>query len=136
MGMAEEVPPAPPPQQLPEWPADKWAAILPKMLQGIAQGKSVDGALAWLQAKGTVTPGQEQELRTAAAQHQQAQAPAAPASAAPVVQADKLAQDMQAAPDLDALYELASFMDAVTDEAARLRLNEIFDAKQAELEAA
>ena len=50
MGMAEVVP-----QQLPEWPADKWAAILPKMLQGIAQGKSVDGALAWLQAKGTVT---------------------------------------------------------------------------------
>ena len=59
MGMAEEVPPPPPPQQLPEWPADKWAAILPKMLHGIAQGKSVDVALAWLQAKGTVTPGQE-----------------------------------------------------------------------------
>ena len=114
------------PQQPPEWPADKWAAILPKMLQGIAQGKSVDGALAWLQAKGTVTPAQEQELRTAAAQHQQAQAPA--------VNADKLAQDMQAATDLDTLYEQAALMDAVTDEGARLRLNEVFDAKQAELE--
>ena len=131
MGMAEEV--APPP---PEWPADKWAAILPKMLQGIAQGKSVDGALAWLQAKGTVTPVQEQELRTAAAQHQQAQAPAEPAvSATPAVNAGKLAQDMQAATDLDTLYEQAALMDAVTDEGARLRLNEVFDAKQAELEA-
>ena len=135
MGMAEEVPP-PQPKQIPEWPADKWAAILPKMLQGIAQGKSVDGALAWLQAKGTVTPAQEQELRTAAAQQQMAQAPAEPAvSTTPAVNADKLAQDMQAATDLDTLYEQAALMDAVTDEAARLRLNEIFDAKQAELEA-
>ena len=132
MGMAEVVP-----QQQPEWPADKWAAILPKMLQGIAQGKSVDGALAWLQAKGTVTPTQEQELRAAAAQHQQAQAPAEPAvSATPAVNADKLAQDMHAATDLDTLYEQAALMDAVTDEGARLRLNEVFDAKQAELEAA
>ena len=132
MGMAEVVP-----QQLPEWPADKWAAILPKMLQGIAQGKSVDGALAWLQAKGTVTPTQEQELRTAAAQQQMAQAPAEPAvSTTPTVNADKLAQDMQAATDLDTLYEQAASMDAVTDEGARLRLNEVFDAKQAELEAA
>ena len=130
MGMAEVVP-----QQLPEWPADKWGAILPKMLQGIAQGKSVDGALAWLQAKGTVTPAQEQELRTAAAQQQMAQAPAEPAvSTTPAVNADKLAQDMQAATDLDTLYEQAALMDAVTDEGARLRLNEVFDAKQAELE--
>ena len=134
MGMAEEVPP-PQPKQIPEWPADKWAAILPKMLQGIAQGKSVDGALAWLQAKGTVTPAQEQELRTAAAQQQMAQAPAEPAvSTTPAVNADKLAQDMQAATDLDTLYEQAALMDAVTDEGARLRLNEVFDAKQAELE--
>ena len=132
MGMAEVVP-----QQQPEWPADKWAAILPKMLQGIAQGKSVDGALAWLQAKGTVTPAQEQELRTAAAQQQMAQAPAEPAvSATPAVNADKLAQDMQAATDLDTLYEQAALMDSVTDEGARLRLNEVFDAKQAELEQA
>ena len=129
MGPAEVV--------LPEWPADKWAAILPKMLQGIAQGKSVDGALAWLQAKGTVTPAQEQELRTAAAQQQMAQAPAEPAvSTTPAVNADKLAQDMQAATDLDTLYEQAALMDAVTDEGARLRLNEIFDTKVKELEGA
>lgn len=71
MGMAEEVPPPPPPQQPPEWPADKWAAALPKLLAGIAQGKSVDDALAWLRAKATVTPEQEQELRDAVAQAQQ-----------------------------------------------------------------
>ena len=40
---------------------------------------------------------------------------------------------MQTATDLDALYEQGSLLDAVTDEGARLRLNEIFDAKVKEL---
>lgn len=125
MGMAEEVPP-PPPQQPPEWPADKWAATLPKLLQGIAQGKSVDDALAWLRAKATVTPEQEQELRGKAAAQQQAAAPAA--------DTEQLAQALQSAPDIDALYTVASRLDAITDEAQRLRLNDIFDARMAELE--
>lgn len=70
MGQAEVVQPELP-QALPEWPADKWAAALPKMLAGIAQGKSVNDALAWLRAKATVTPEQEQELRDAVAQAKQ-----------------------------------------------------------------
>ena len=70
MGQAELVQPDPPKAQ-PAWPSDKWAAALPKMLAGIAQGKSVDDALAWLRAKSTVTPEQEQELRDAVAQAQQ-----------------------------------------------------------------
>jgi len=69
MGAADVVPERP--QELPAWPSDKWAATLPKLLQGIAQGKSVDDALAWLRAKATVTPEQEQELRDAVAQAQQ-----------------------------------------------------------------
>lgn len=68
MCTAEVVPPAP-------WHPDKWAATLPKMIQGIAQGKSVDDALAWLRAKATVTPEQEQELRAAVAHAAQAQPP-------------------------------------------------------------
>lgn len=43
---------------------------------------------------------------------------------------------MQACNDLDKLYELAGLMDAITDEAAKLRIEEIFAAKQAELEQA
>lgn len=124
MGAAEVV--QAPPQALPEWPADKWAAALPKMLAGIAQGKSVEDALAWLRAKATVTPEQEQELRDKAAAQQQAAAPAA--------DTEQLAQAMQSAPDIDALYTVASRLDAITDEAQRLRLNDIFDARMAELE--
>jgi phage recombination protein Bet len=126
MGAAEVVQERP--QELPAWPADKWAAALPKMLAGIAQGKSVDDAMAWLRAKATVTPEQEQELRDKAAAQQQAAAPAA--------DTEQLAQALQAAPDLDALYDVASRLDAITDEAQRLRLNDIFDARVAELEQA
>ena len=117
------------PQAPPEWPADKWAAALPKMLAGIAQGKSVEDALAWLRAKATVTPEQEQELRAAVARLQQQ-------AADPAVDADHLAQELQSAPDIDALYTVASRLDAITDEAQRLRLNDIFDARVAELEQA
>ena len=116
------------PQELPAWPADRWAAALPKLLAGIAQGKSVDDALAWLRAKATVTPEQEQELRDKAAAQQQAAAPAA--------DTEQLAQALQSAPDIDALYMVASRLDAITDEAQRLRLNDIFDARVAELEQA
>ena len=127
MGQAELVQPDPP-KELPAWPSDKWAAALPKLLQGIAQGKSVDDALAWLRAKATVTPEQEQELRDEAAAQQQAAAPAA--------DTEQLAQAMQSAPDIDALYTVASRLDAITDEAQRLRLNDIFDARVAQLEEA
>ena len=80
---------------------------------------------AWLRAKATVTPEQEQELRDKAAAQQQAAAPAA--------DTEQLAQAMQSAPDIDALYTVASRLDAITDEAQRLRLNDIFDARVAEL---
>ena len=125
MGQAELVQPDPP-KELPAWPADRWAAALPKLLAGIAQGKSVDDALAWLRAKATVTPEQAQELRDKAAAQQQAAAPAA--------DTEQLAQALQSAPDIDALYTVASRMDAITDEAQRLRLHEIFNARCEALE--
>ena len=136
MGPAEVVVP----QQLPEWPADRWAAGLPKWLKGIADGKPLDEVLAWLRSKGTVTPAQEQQLRAEAAKaqtQQQAAAPAATAATgAPTVDAEQLAQRMQACTDTEALYELGNLMDAVTAPEQNRRLGEIFDAKLAELEAA
>ena len=112
----------------PAWPADRWASGLPKWVDGIANGKPIDDVLAWLGSKAQVTPEQEQELRDKAAAQQQAAAPAA--------DTDLLAQALQSAPDIDALYTVASRLDAITDEAQRLRLNDIFDARVAELEQA
>lgn len=127
MGPAEVV-------EQPEWPADRWAAGLPKWVKGIADGKPLDEVLAWLKSKGRVTVEQEQQLRAEVAKLQQPVQPAA--SEAPQVDPNKLAADMQACNDLDKLYELAGLMDAITDEAAKLRIEEIFAAKQAELEQA
>lgn len=127
MGPAEVV-------EQPEWPADRWAAGLPKWVKGIADGKPLDEVLAWLKSKGRVTAEQEQQLRAEVAKLQQPVQPAA--SEAPQVDPNKLAADMQACTDLDKLYELAGLMDAITDEAAKLRIEEIFAAKQAELEQA
>ena len=117
-----------------EWPADKWAARLPQMLEGIAQGKTVEDALAWLGSKGKVTAEQEKELREKAAQIQQPTDAAVATTSAPTVEPDKLAADMQACTDLDKLYELGGLLEAITDEAQRLRVNEIFDARVAQLE--
>ena len=117
------------PQELPAWPDDKWAAALPKLLAGIAQGKSVDDALAWLRAKATVTPEQEQELRDAVARLQQQ-------AADPAVDADHLAQELQDAQDMDKVYELGGRMDAIEDLNQRQRVGAIFDARVAELEQA
>lgn len=136
MGPAVEV--VPPPQ--PEWPAERWAAGLPKWVKGIADGKPLDEVLAWLKSKGRVTAEQEQQLRAEAAKvqaQQQAPAPTAPAATgAPTVDAEKLAQRMQVCTDTEALYELGNLMDAVTDPEQNRRLGEIFDARLAELEAA
>lgn len=126
MGPAEVV-------EQPEWPADRWAAGLPKWVKGIADGKPLDEVLAWLKSKGRVTAEQEQQLRAEVAKLQQ---PAPQTQDAPQVDPQKLAADMQACNDLDKLYELAGLMEAITDEAAKLRIEEIFAAKQAELEQA
>lgn len=126
MGLAEVV-------EQPEWPADRWAAGLPKWVKGIADGKPLDEVLAWLKSKGRITAEQEKQLRAEVAKLQQS---APQTQDAPQVDPQKLAADMQACTDLDKLYELAGLIDAITDEAAALRLNEIFTAKQAELEQA
>lgn len=126
MGPAEVV-------EQPEWPADRWAAGLPKWVKAIADGKPLEDVLAWLKSKGRVMAEQEQQLRDEVAKLQQ---PAPQTQDAPQVDPNKLAADMQACTDLDKLYELAGLMEAITDEAAKLRIEEIFAAKQAELEQA
>ena len=118
----------------PEWPADKWAARLPSILDGIANGKSIEDAMAWLGSKGKVTPAQEKQLRDEVAKLQKPVQDASPD--APNVDPAKLTADMKTCTDLDKLYELAGLIEAITDEATALRLNEIFTAKQVELEQA
>ena len=123
MGQAEVV--------LPEWPADKWAERLPQILNGIAQGKTIENALAWLGSKGKVTPEQEKELRDKVAELQQA---ANTSAAAP--DPEKLASDIKACTDLNKLYELGNQIETIADPSQQATLTDIFDARAAELEQA
>ena len=123
MGQAEVV--------LPEWPADKWAQRLPQILDGIAQGKTVENALAWLGSKGKVTPEQEKELRDKAAELQQA---ANTSTAAP--DPEKLAAEIKACTDLNKLYDLGNQIETIADPSQQATLTDIFDARVAELEQA
>ena len=127
MGQAEVV--------QPEWPADRWAAGLTKWVEGIAAGKPLADVLAWLNSKAKVTPEQEQQLRDEVANRQQQPAKEA-VPGAPEVDPNKLAADLQACADLDKVYELGGLIEAITDEAQRLRVTEIFDARVAQLEQA
>ena len=128
MGHAEVVQPEQP-KELPEWPADRWAAGLAKWVDGIVNGgKSIEDVLTWLRSKATVSSAQEKQLRDEVAARAQ--------PAAPIVNPDELAKAMQDAPDLDTLYDVASRMDAIEDLDQRQRVGKIFDARVAELEQA
>lgn len=125
-----------PPAEKPVWSSEAWNRTLPKLLSGIAGGKTIEAALAWLRAKADVTPEQEKQLRAEVAKLQQPGQEAQQNADAPAVDPQKLETDMRAAPDLDKLYELGDLIEAVPDEAAHLHLTEIFDARVAELEKA
>lgn len=124
MGQAEVV--------QPEWPADKWAERLPQILNGIAQGKTIEDALAWLGSKGKVTAEQEKQLRDEVAKRQQA----TQEDGAPTVDPAKLEADIKACTDLNKLYDLGNQIETIADPSQQATLTEIFDARAAELEQA
>ena len=126
MGQAEVV--------QPEWPADKWAARLPQIVEGIAQGKTIEDALAWLGSKGKVTAEQEQQLRAEVAKRQQAAAEPAQDASSATVDPVKLEADIKACSDLDKLYELGGLIDAVAEPSLQATLTDIFDTRVQELE--
>lgn len=111
---------------------EEFAGKLPQWRAPIEAGKkSADDLMTFVLSKATnraFTDAQKTTLR--AIKPKQADA------AAPVVSTDPLAERLRTAADHDQLYEAASLMEAVTDEAQRLRLNEIFEARQAELDGA
>ena len=112
---------------------EEFAGKLPQWRAPIEAGKkSADDLMTFVLSKATnraFTDAQKAALRAIKPKQ-------ADASAAPVVSTDPLAERLRSAADHDQLYEAANLMEAVTDEAQRLRLNEIFEARQAELDGA
>ena len=113
----------------PVWTPEDWAKQLPKVLTGIAGGKTVEEAITWLTAKADITSEQEVQLREEATKLNQAGT-----SDLPAVDPEKLIAEINAATDLDTVYERGGLIDQITDEAAQQRVSAIFDARVAELE--
>lgn len=123
MGTAEVVQPA----EKPAWPDDKWQETLPRMVAGIKAGKTVEDALTWLRAKGTVTPEQEQQLRDAVAPQHDAETGEIQMTAEHVI------QRMRKADTLDKLHDAASLIDAAP-ETDRAQLNQTYDELMAQIQ--
>ena len=138
MGQAEEV--------SQDYPQADFDAKLPDWKKQLDKGVLAERLILFIHSKNTsytLTDAQQKTLSdykpaaTAPAQAQEVtdvQAKPAPAPDAPTVNPAKLEADMKAATDLDKLYELGGLIDAVQDEALRIHLTEVFDARVTELE--
>ncbi len=141
MGQAEEVTP-----EKVAYPQDQFDANLVKWREVITGGrKTADELIAFTYSRNpnwVFTDEQITKLRaldakpapSPAADVTDVQAKPAPAPDAPTVNPTKLEADMNAVTDLDKLYELGGLIDAVQDEALRIHLTEVFDARVTELE--
>lgn len=129
LGQAVVVEPAAPAQAA-HYPQAEFDKNLAQWAKVVASGrKSLDDLIAMVESKAPLTAEQRQRLQEAVATLQNNTVDAAP----PAVNAEQLAEQMRGAANLDALYEIGAHMDAVTDDAQRLRLGEVFDARAAEL---
>ena len=113
------------PDEPPAWPDDKFKQVLPRMVKGIVEkGKSIEDALAWLNAKGQVTEAQAAKLAQAVEQ--------AKAESKLVMTADYVAQRLQAAKTIDQLHEAASLIGDVAE--GKEQLNHLFEQLAAAME--
>lgn len=122
---------------------DEFTAKLPQWRAPIESGKkSADDLMTFVLSKATnraFTDGQKATLRAVKPKQPESTDTAGAtkaAAGAPHVSTDQLAERLRCAADHDSLYEAANLMEAVTDEVQRQQLNEIFEARQAELNGA
>lgn len=97
--------------------------------------KTIDMMLTFIGAKAALSPEQQQAFKDAVKAAQKASAEDVAAKDAPQVSVEKLVHDMKAAASMDQLCEVAALGDAITDPAVRAQLDQVFDARAAELKA-
>jgi hypothetical protein len=134
MGPVERVEPA-----TPAYPADQFTKNLPTWRAAIATGKATaDAVIAKASTKGTLTPEQEAAIRAPIEQPVTDVQPKGEAAAAEPSRwtASTVAERINSASDLDALYIAADLIGEVADPAARAQLTELFEQRQFALEAA
>ena len=123
--------------KLPEWKKQLDKGIPAERLIHFVHSKNASYTLTQSQQKTLVDYKPVAPTAKPAAQKDEitdVQPKSTPATDAPALDPQQLAADMRAADNLDKLYELGSLLDAVADEAQRLQLTEIFEARVDELE--
>lgn len=119
MGQVEVVQPHAPQS----YPADKFSENLPTWAKVIQAGrKTADEIIAMANSKHPLTDAQKDAIRNAAK----------PANA--TLTSDDVRAKLNAAADLDQLYEAAEQIDSISDEAVRHDLASVFNARLTELE--
>ena len=145
----EEKSPSKPPASAPAaeaYPQDRFEHNLKKWVNtAVSEGKPVEYVIDWVegQGRGSLTAEQVNTLRAEIAAASQAQvtdvepksetAAATSQDSAPVLNADKVIADMQAAKDTEALYEVANLMEAFEGTEDYARLNAVFEEMQQKL---
>lgn len=126
-GGGSSAPPAPKPPTT--YPAERFAKNLPGWLQLVADGKkTVAEVIAWAETKFPLSDDQKKAIAEGA------KPAAAPTGAgAPTMTAEDVMRQMDEAKDQDALNEAAALIEAITDPAARERLDTHYDVRNAEL---
>lgn len=122
MGPAEVVQPPIAPPALIAWPADAFAARLPKWQTAINNGSSHDEIIAFARTKGTLTAEQEAAIRALQ-----------PQAAGPTF--DQVAQQLREAANEDALNVAADLIGSIASPAHQAELNAIYETRMDEMSA-
>lgn len=122
MGNADVVGAPPPPPSTPQtWPADAFAARLPKWQKAINEGSTHDQIIQFARTKGTLTPDQEATIRALKPQ----------GAGAPTF--EQVEQKLRAAADEDDLNVAANLIGAITDPAQQAELNALYQTRLDEM---
>lgn len=109
-------------QEHPTWPADAFAARLPKWQTAINNGSSHDEIIAFARTKGTLTAEQEAAIRALQ-----------PQAAGPTF--EQVAQQLREAANEDALNVAADLIGAIASPAHQAELNAIYETRMDEMSA-
>lgn len=120
--------------ELPTWPDDKFAERLPKWMDAIRSGKTVDGVITAALTKGVLTDDQLAQIKALPAQIVKELEPRKPEGrTGPAVTYAQVADALIKATDIDKLNDAATLINAIEVRAQQDELNALYDKRAEEL---
>ncbi len=121
--------------ELTTWPEDKFAERLPKWMDAIRSGKTVDGVITAALTKGVLTDDQMAQIKALPAQivKEAGQRQPEGRTGPMVVTYAQVADALNKAPDMDKLNDAATMINYIDDAAQHGELEAIFDRRSTEI---